>query len=156
MQEKNILPSKQVDELVKDYVQGMSIEEIKSKYGIHQAAINSYLAQKKNLQRKYEIEPILHEAREVQRITEIKDQILDYINLSMQEALSKEKKLNYVDKITELLEKLDRIVRLTQQKATEIVKSEETSAHFDVAKIMKELKTSEDKKGFLLKQLNKS
>lgn len=90
-------------------------------------------------------------AKENQRIAEIKDKFFTLIEVTLQEAMFVDEKFLFVPKFKGLLDVIDRIGRLNSGMSTENITSVQTK--FDVAEVIKELNTPEDKKKFLLNQL---
>lgn len=98
-----------------------------------------------NIQKKLDVE--------TEKIMEIKDKTLDFIRATVQEAETAENKHLFIDKIVKALEAIDKVQRLNQNRATDIKEERKTTTNFDVANVLKELKTPEDQKAFLRKQL---
>lgn len=90
---------------------------------------------------------------ETEKIMSIKDETLDFIRLAIEEAKTAENKYLFIDKISKALETLDRTQRLNQNRATEIKEERKTTTNFDVAQVLKELKTPDEQRAFLRKQL---
>jgi len=92
-------------------------------------------------------------AKESRRIDEIKSDILEFITASLREAMDGEKKIVFIDKVSKLLDTLDRIARLNRGEVTDNTAHTEKRVEVDVAKVIAELKTPEQKKEYLRQQL---
>jgi hypothetical protein len=92
-------------------------------------------------------------AKESRRIDEIKSDILEFITASLKEAMDGEKKIVFIDKVSKLLDTLDRIARLNRGEVTDNTAHTEKRVEVDVAKVIAELKTPEQKKEYLRQQL---
>lgn len=90
---------------------------------------------------------------ETEKIMSIKDETLDFIRMAINEAKDADNKHLFIDKISKALETLDRTQRLNQNRATEIKEERKTTTNIDIAQVLKELKTPDEQKAFLRKQL---
>ena len=90
-------------------------------------------------------------ARESVRVQQIKDDIYTYIHTTVQEGLTKDNKEGFMETILSMLNQLDKIGRLNREKPTNIEETNSKSIHLDVAKTLKELKSPEDRRAFLLR-----
>lgn len=142
-------------EAIRLYLEGVPKREIGQALGIptrqvtsliHNADIDKFKLTKTN----YELEI----ARENRRIAEIKDKALTLIEDAIDEANDAENdKLGKAVAVNNLLNTVDRIQRLNNDKPTDINESKNTNINIDMHKVLQELKTPEEKKQFLLKQL---
>lgn len=93
--------------------------------------------------------------REIQiensKITEIKKQMLEFVEEALDEAMKQNNKFLFIDKFKGMLDSLDRITRLNNESPTDISRNE--TIKVDVAQIMNQLKTPEDKKAYLRAQI---
>lgn len=94
-------------------------------------------------------------AKESRKIDELKNQIMDFIKLSLDEAMdSEESKIKFLDKLSKLITDLDKISRLNRGEVTDSTSTVTKHVEVDVAKVLKELDTPEKKKAFLLQQIS--
>ena len=88
------------------------------------------------------------------KVKEILDSMLDLIKQAVVEGSEAKNKHLFIKDFKGLLDSLDRIKRLDSDKPTDISEQREKKVSLDIAEVMKELKTPEQKKAFLLQQLN--
>jgi len=94
----------------------------------------------------------LQRSKENRVITEIKGDAFEYIRNAISEASGKEGKIAFIKEITASLSTLDNIGRLNAGEAT--VRTENTNKNYDVAKILNELKSPEEKMTYLRNQVS--
>lgn len=95
--------------------------------------------------------------KEQKKIADIKDKVLRFLEDAVEEGNSAMDKMQYVDKIMAIMGQMDKVQRLNNGEATVITKNEtqETNVVVNVADIVKDLQTSDDKKNFLTLQMDK-
>jgi hypothetical protein len=93
--------------------------------------------------------------KENRNISEIKDKAFSYLLDQVSAAISSENSLAYLDKITKMLDTVDKIDRLNRGEATENVHttSQNTTTTVNVSDLVSQLATPEDKRAFLLKKM---
>lgn len=136
------------------YYRGDNLNQIAADYHIKPHQVKKQLEEgltRTEIEKRY-LE--IHTVRENNRITELKDSALTFIKEALEEGIDHENKLAVLDKVSKVIEQMDRIYRLNNDKATGI--NENRNINVDVAETMKELKTADDKKAFLLNQLHKN
>ena len=145
-------------ELIKDYLAGISLSAISKKYEVTNKQAKAYVAHlpttRVELEQTYFNERIKWENK---RITDLKEKYFDNIEDIMKnfKTLEPAQQVKAMDTLNNTVEKLDKQFRLNNEMATEYIKEDKTTKVFDAAKILKELKTPEQKKQFLLGQIQK-
>lgn len=92
--------------------------------------------------------------KETARIKSIKDSLLTLFESTIREAQESDDKTKTLDSFTKLIDKLDSIQRLNDNTPTHIEEKRETKTTIDINKTVDQLKTIDQKRAFLLKQLN--
>ncbi len=140
-------------EIIKMYLDGTPISHIAKKFKTSSPTINKVIA---NPDLRMEVEKkffALDKSRENRKISETKDKIVNFINSAIEEAETKEGKIAFLSEIKSIIGELDRISRLNSGEVTERTENTNKNIEYDVAKLMDNLKTEEDKKRFLQSQL---
>lgn len=138
------------------YIEGSSKEQIAKKFDLPVRSVTSLLT---NVSKEYknEIEKTFYsvtKARENRKIAEVKDKMIKLVEEAIDEGLESDGgKMAAVKILESIYTSVDRIERLNNEKATDIIETKNTV--IDVAAIVKDLKTTEDKKAYLLKQIEK-
>jgi len=135
------------------YLQGHTPKAIAKIYQTRADVINSLLdntvvrseAEKSQLE--------VYRARENKRISEVKDKIVDFIELTIEEATDVPNKIQYLDKVHNSLLSLDKIGRLNRGESTENTTSKQTIATLNVNDLLAKLDTPEKRDLFLREQL---
>ncbi len=141
--------------IVYKFIDGADIKDLSEQFGVSKRVINSVLDSEQETRTELErVYSNINVARENREIEEVKHQALRYTKLALEEGQTTDNKLKYLDKIAVMLNGLDRIARLNRGESTD--RTESSSAVYNVADIMKELKTPEDKKEYLMKKLTNS
>jgi hypothetical protein len=149
----SLLPLEQQYTLIKAFLtEGKDEKALAKEFNISTRAVTSILQdqnQVNHVQKRY-MDIVV--ARENKRISLIKDKLLSVFDETINDFNSdpniEGKKYLFIEKIRPILNDLDKIQRLNQGTATEI--KEEKSTHIDVAQVLHELQTPEQKRAFLL------
>lgn len=142
-------------EIIKLYLEGLTAKEIGKKFGICLRSVNLILSENPNF--RLDIEKKLyavHMARENRRIMDIKDNALKIMSNSLEKILDKDSEEMGRDDIyiaNTILNNVDRMYRLNNETPTEI--NENRDKIINYSEVIKNLKTPEEKKEFLFKQL---
>jgi len=148
------LTFKDIKSLITDYISGKSKSALAKKYGIAYSSVEKYINDHPTT--RAEIEKIQYDiqiARENAAIVQLKEKFLNFINIALDEAESAENKMYYFSKIKDVLGEIDKIFRLNLNKATDINKNINENRNYDVAEILKTLKTPEEQQEYLLSKL---
>ena len=148
------LPFKEQKEIIQMFLIGEDPKKIAKQYDITTNMVTSIV--KSNPVTRTEIEKTnlsLHITRENTKIADLKLRSLDLLGDAIDEAATAEDKQKFVQNFNGWFSNLDKTFRLNNDMATENKQTQHVK--FDVAKILKELKTPEQKKEFLLNQLEK-
>ncbi len=140
-------------EIIKMYLDGQSINHISKTFDSSPTTIKSII-EKPELRMEVEKKFFaLDKARENRKISDSKDKIINFINAAIDEASTKEGKMAFLKEVSSVIGELDRISRLNSGEVTERTEQTTKNIDYDVAKLMQNLKTDEDKKRFLQSQL---
>lgn len=150
---KNTLTYEEKQNIITRYLSGDSATALAKEYKVPHGIIKTILdnPEARLIIEKKDFE--LSRAKESRRMDEIKDQMLTFISTAITEAMDGEKKIVFLDKIKGMIDSLDRIARLNRGELTDNTQHTEKKISIDVAAIVSELKTPEQKKEFLRKQL---
>ncbi len=163
--DNEILPSKiTIDlltrkEIIKEWLDGKQTKEIGYKYNISSRAVQKVIDS--NEETRLEIEKkyfAVAAARENFRISETKNNLLSYINDALvsvtqeSDTMDAEKKIKFLNNISMIFDKLDNASRLNANKPTSV--TEHRDIRVDVAEVMKQFQTPEEKLAFLQNQSN--
>jgi len=140
-------------EIIKDYFEGMEVKDIADKWGIPKRTVQTII--EKSDQLRMDIERryfAVNAARENVRIANTKNKMLNYVDETIDEARSNKElttkdKLKTIQNVSAMLDRLDRSYRLNNNMPTS--SSETTHKVVDVAKILEQFKTPEEKMLFL-------
>lgn len=144
MSKKERLPFARAKELQRDYLMGMSKQELSKKFDIPANSINSYLNISPETRTEIEKQlctlPVL---RENAKITELKDELLSTIRttLTSYQTLEPEYQIKNAHVLTDIISTIDRIQRLNNEKPTDIQHSKNETQYIDVAETIKALKS---------------
>lgn len=146
-----------IKELTKEYLEGTPVSALAKKYKISSASVKKYVElspkTRTDIEEKYFRNRIEWENIQIAKLKE------DYFN-SIQEAINEFRnikgpdKVKLLDSLRQSMADVDKQFRLNNEMATEHFKETKKTLHLDVAKTLKELKTPQDKKNFLLEQVN--
>lgn len=150
---KNTLTYEERQKVINDYLSGKSFAELSRELSVPTNTIKDIVdsPELRTEVEKHNFE--LSRAKESRRMDEIKNQMLDFISASIEEAMTNEKKIAFLDKVKGMMDTLDRIARLNRGEVTDSTTHTEKKVTFDVAKVIHELDTPEKKKEFLRNQL---
>lgn len=141
-------------QILHDYLAGHPIEDIASNNNTSQRAVLSLSRDNSLTRTMIEKESLaVFAIREAARTAKIKDDMLDYFSNVVDTVKEEDTDIQF-EKLPHLLplfDRLDRAHRLDAEKPTDI--SERTNKNVDVVELAKSLKTEEDKKSFLLSQI---
>jgi len=143
-------------EVIKMYLEGESKNAISKKFNISPKVVTDIIEQP---EMRLEVEKkffALDKAKENRKISEVKDDIINYIQKAVQEQSKEPGKLAYMKEITAAISELDRISRLNSGEVTERTESTTKNINYDIGKLMENLKTPEEKKRWLQGQINNS
>ena len=147
-----------VEELIKDYLDGgLSINALSKKYEVSAKSVKGYVAglptTRVEIEKEYFNDRIDFENK---RITEIKAKYFNNIEVIMDSftKLGPKDQIKAIDALNNAIEKLDKQFRLNNEMSTENISKQETVKKIDYAEILKELKTPEQKRAFLLNNNN--
>lgn len=145
--------------IIYDWLNGMEPKDLAMKYRVSKIAINKIIDSNEDtrleIERRYFATAA---ARENLRISETKNKLITYVNDALDEVLAgdsdmtAEKKVKFLSNIAMLFDKLDNTSRLNANKPTSL--TEHRDVKLDVAAIIKEMHTPEDKVLFLQNQLS--
>jgi len=142
----------EMQNLVTDYLAKVPSEDIADKYKVSartvSAIINNNHITRTEIERQSILFPMLQESM---RIAGIKEKLLSALELNIARMVEDPKKsAAYNDDLLNTGKFLDTIQRLDIDKPTEIKRSEIESKTVDYSDVLKDLKTEEDKRAFLL------
>lgn len=150
---KNTLTYEEKNSIITRYLAGENPTSLGKEFGVPTKIISSVLD---NPEARLQIEKKsfeLNRSREITRVDEIKQQMLEFISTSISEAQNEEGKIKFMDKIKGLLDSLDRMNRLNRGELTDNTQHTEKNIKIDVADIIKNLDSPEKKREFLRAQL---
>lgn len=135
------------------YLEGANKNQIAKKFNTNYNQINKIIESpeiKLEVEKKYYA---LSKAKENRIIDETKGDIINFIRKAIKEQLDEPGKLAYMKEIVMAVSELDRISRLNSGEVTDRTENTNKNINYDVAKLMKDLKTPEDKKRWLQSQI---
>lgn len=150
---KNTLTYEERNNIITRYLSGESPVSLGKEYNVPTKVINMVID---NPEVRLQIEKKsfeLNRSREIARVDEIKQQMLDFISTSLTEAQNEDSKIKFLDKIKGMLDSLDRINRLNRGEVTDNTQHTEKNIKIDVADIISKLDSPEKKREFLRAQL---
>lgn len=142
--------------IIQEFLEGNDKRSIGDKYNISTRAVTMILDSNKDIRHETEVKyQATAIARENYRLSETKNKLMDFIDDTLNQALqddelTTETKLKVFNNIAATFDKLSITSRLNKELPTNINETRELKV--DVAKIMKELPTDEDKLNFLRRQ----
>lgn len=151
---KNTLTLEEQSNVIISYLKGASPLDLGKEYNVTTNTIKDVVENRelRTVVEKKHVE--LTQAKEARRIDDIKDQILTFISQSLQEATeSEDRKILFLDKVSKMITDLDRISRLNREQVTSNDVVTNKNVKIDVAAIISQLKTPDDKRAFLRQQL---
>lgn len=144
-------------EIIQQYLEGKNKKDIGNQYGLSTRAVSIIIEGNSEIRLETEKKYLSTSlARENYRLSESKNKLLDFIDNTLDEVISDpdslnpESKMKVLNNIAALFDKLSITARLNADKPTNITESRELKV--DVAKIMEQLQTPEDKLNFLRRQ----
>lgn len=144
-------------EIIRRWLQGNDPKEIGKDYGLSTRTVNLII--ENNEKTRLDIEKRYFSviaSRENFKVAQVKDNIIDFVKDTLVDVhegvVSPEIRLKFMGSVAGMLDKLDNISRLNQDKATSIAKTTNTNINIDVAEAMKQFKTPTEKLAFLQSQ----
>jgi hypothetical protein len=142
-------------EIIIDYFNGMTPEEISSKWELPVRTVNTIINKSDELRMEVEKRYFaVNVARENVRIADCKNRMIDYVNQTLENAESEQlgvkDRMKTIQNLASVLDKLDKSYRLNNNMPTS--SNETTHKVIDVAKIIEQFKTPEEKLEFLQRQ----
>ena len=144
-------------EIIRRFVEGEEVGKIADNFSTTKRVINKILEEDKETRTELEaIYSNLSVARQNRSIEELKTETLDYVRKTIKDAeeLPQKERVQYLDKLGTILAVYDRIHRLNRGEATDRGENINKSVKYDVAQIMKQFKTEDEKKAFLMDKIN--
>lgn len=141
-------------EIIKMYLGGHTKADIAKKFNTTHKTVTDVI---ESPELRMEVEKkffALDKARENRQISEVKNDIIEYIRKAISEQMNEPSKLAFMKEITAAINELDRISRLNSGEVTDRTENTTKNINYDVAKLMEELKTPEEKKRWLQSQIN--
>lgn len=150
---KNTLTLPEQKNVIAKYLNGLPATKLAEEYDVTTKTIKDVVSNK-DLRTEVEKKHIeLTASRESRKIDDIKDQMLKFISTAITEAMDEDKKIVFMDKVSKMISDLDRISRLNREQNTSNDTLKTTNIKVDVANIIKELQTPDQKRAFLRNQL---
>lgn len=150
---KNTLTLPEQKNVITKYLNGAKPSTLATEYDVTTKAIKDVVSNK-DLRTDVEKKHIeLTASRESRKIDDIKDQMLQFISTAITEAMDEDKKIVFMDKVSKMISDLDRISRLNREQNTSNDTLTTKNVKIDVANIIKELQTPDQKRAFLRQQL---
>lgn len=150
---KNTLTLPEQKNVITKYLNGAKPSKLATEYDVTTKTIKDVVSNKDlrtDVERKH-IE--LTASRESRKIDNIKDQMLKFISTAITEAMDEDKKIVFMDKISKMISDLDRISRLNREQNTSNDTLTTKNVKIDVANIISQLQTPDQKRAFLRQQL---
>ena len=154
---KTVTTIKDRENLIIDWLDGTnSVDEICKKHNVSKTVLANLLDSdqgkeiRTSLEAKYQALAI---ARENRMAEEIKNDVHEYVRKALQTYADQPDAIKYIDKIAVMFNAIGNNQRLNRGEATERGETVNRNVNIDVAKLMNELKTPEEKKEFLLNQI---
>lgn len=147
-------------EIIADWLSGLDKRSIAEKYNIPTRSVTAIVDNNADI--RLDVEKRFHTtiaARENVRLADTKDKLLSYINKTLDDVMdtakedgtmNDEKKIKFLNNIAMIWDRLSSTLRLNQEKPTTI--SENRTLKVDIAEVMSQLPTPEDKLAFLRNQ----
>lgn len=137
--------------LVRDFLlSGKSEKELAKEYNISTRAVSSIVTDRVLVSEAHRNFLDVTLAKENKKIAELKSEVLGFFSDSIQELKTQDNKVKYTQDVILMLSTIDKIMRLNSEKPTEITNNTQTTTTVDVAQILHELQTPEQKRAFLL------
>jgi len=146
-------------EIIRKWLEGMPSKEIAADYNLSTRAVNRIVETNETTRMDLERHYLATSAsRENYRISETKNNLLSFVDDAIKTAekdsdlLSAQDKMGLLHQVADVFNRLDNTSRLNTSRPTTVVEHHDVKV--DVAAILKELKTPEDKLAFLQSQSN--
>lgn len=150
---KNTLTLPQQKNVIAKYLNGAKPSALATEYDVTTKTIKDVISNR-DLRTEVDKRHIeLTAAKESRRIDDIKDQMLTFISSALTEAMDEEKKIVFMDKVSKMISDLDRISRLNREQNTSNDTLTTKNVKIDVANIISQLQTPDQKRAFLRQQL---
>lgn len=154
---KNNLPTiKDKEKVIMEWIDGKELETICSDHNITRNTLAKLLDSDigKELRTATEAKyQALAVARENRMAEEVKNSVHEYILKAIKTYADQPDAIKYADKLSVIYNSVANNARLNRGEATERGESVNKNINIDVARLMEELKTPEEKKEFLLNQI---
>lgn len=144
-------------QIIRKYLEGTSKQDIAKEYGISTRGVTTVLENNHDIRTQTEKRYLATAlSRENYRLSETKNKLIDFVDYTLEElakdpeSMTPDKRITVLNQVAALFDKLSLASRLNQDKATDI--SETRQINVDIAKIIEQLPTAEDKLNFLRKQ----
>jgi hypothetical protein len=146
------LPFKQQKKIISLFLWGEDPKEIAKKYNITTKLVTSIVQSNTTTRTDIEKSNIaLNITRENAKIYDLKLKALDLLDSAIEESATKDDKQKFIQNFTAWFSTMDKTFRLNNDMATDNKQTKHTTV--DVAKILEQMKTPEQKKAFLLDQI---
>lgn len=150
---KNTLNLEEQTEAIVLYLKGSDPKSIAEQFNVDTKAIKE-VVENKELRTNVEKQHIeLTAAKEARKIDEVKESIINLMKSAADEAMDLPNKMLFMDKASKMISDLDRISRLNREQNTSNDMVVNKNVKVDVAAIIKELQTPDQKRAFLRNQL---
>lgn len=142
--------------IVMEWLDGGEIDALCKKHGVSKTVLSNILESdtgkeiRTATEAKYQALAI---ARENRMAEEVKNDIHEYIRKAIRSYADQPDAIKYADKLSVIYNSVANNARLNRGEATERGESINRNVNIDVARLMDELKTPEEKKDFLLNQI---
>ena len=149
--------------IITDFLSGLKYAPLAKKYNTTPKTIKDIIHNDPITRTETERELLdAHIAFETTKIRQIKGLFFKYTELALKDAMPDDpdaspnfQRLHHMSKARDMLAKIDEMERLNDQRETSITRTTNVNQNFDMSEVMKGLKTSKDKKRFLLAQSTK-
>lgn len=147
----SLLALEQQTLLVRDFLlSGKSEKELAKEYNISTRAVSDIVTDRALVSEAHRNFLDVTLAKENKKIAELKNEVLGFFSDAVQELKTQDNKVKYTQDVVLILGTIDKIMRLNSEKPTEITNNTQTTTTVDVAAILSELQTPEQKRAFLL------
>jgi hypothetical protein len=153
---KAVTTIKEKENIIMDWLDGEDIKSICEKHNVSKTVLNNLLESdtgkeiRTALEGKYQS---LVVARENRMAEEIKNDVHEYVRKAIKSYANKPDAIKYIDKVSVMFNTIANNLRLNRGEATERGETVNRNINIDVARLIDELKTPEEKKEFLLNQI---
>lgn len=145
--------------IIQDFLEGKEKKDIARSYGIPTRSVSLIVEKNSDIrletEKKYQATAL---ARENYRLSETKNKLLTFVDSTLDEIMSDpgsmtpESKMRVLKDIASLFDKLSLASRLNNEKPSHIIEERRLDLKMDLAEILKQLPTTEDKLAFLKRQ----